>query len=199
MDEDVILSNMEIKRALDEGRLVIDPEPLPRRPQAGQNCPYDTHAVDLRLFHEISVPQPGPEHYDVTERGALSELIAGRSQRRILTDEDPYPLKPHQFILGRTLERVELPVDKGTPHLAARIEGKSSRARCGLMVHFTAPTVHPGWVGPLTLEMINLGPQTIILRPGTPIAQLIIEEVRGEVFLNPSQFHGQSTPEGLTE
>ena len=141
--------------------------------------------------------RPGRNTYDVTERGTLSETIAGHSQRYVLTDDKPYLLKPHQFILGRTLERVELPTDQGTPHLAARIEGKSSRARCGLMVHFTAPTVHPGWVGPLTLEMINLGPQTILLRPGMHIAQLIIEEVRGEIFLNPSQFHGQSTPEGL--
>jgi dCTP deaminase len=138
----VILSNIEIQRALDEGRLVIDPEPLPRRPRAGEYCPYDTHAVDLRLFHEITVPQPGPDHFDVTERGTLPELIAGRSQRYVLSDEKPYPLQPHQFILGRTLERVELPVDKGTPHLAARIEGKSSRARCGLMVHFTARHAH---------------------------------------------------------
>lgn len=193
----VILSNIEIQRALDEGRLVIEPEPLPRRPAAGEYCPYDTHAVDLRLFGEITVPQPGPHHYDVTERGMLPEVIAGRSQRHVLTDESPYPLQPHQFILGRTLERIELPTDRGVPHLAARIEGKSSRARCGLMVHFTAPTVHPGWVGPLTLEMINLGPMTFLLRPGMHIAQLIIEEVRGEIFLNPSQFHGQSTPEGL--
>ena len=193
----MILSNIKIQKALDDGRLVIDPEPLPRRPQAGEYCPYDTHAVDLRLFQEIAVPQAAPHHYDVTKRGTLPEMIAGHSRRYVLVEDNPYPLKPHQFILGRTLERIELPVDKGVPHLAARIEGKSSRARCGLMVHFTAPTVHPGWVGPLTLEMINLGPQTIILRPGMAIAQLIIEEVRGEIFLNPSQFHGQSTPEGL--
>ncbi len=193
----MILSNIEIQKALDEGRLVIEPEPLPRRPQAGQYCPYDTHAVDLRLYQEITVPQPGPYHYDVTERGTLSEVIARHSRKYPLTDENPYPLQPHQFILGRTLERVALPVDKGRPHLAARIEGKSSRARCGLMVHFTSPTVHPGWAGPLTLEMINLGPMTFVLRPGMHIAQLIIEEVRGEIFLNPSEFHGQSTPEGL--
>ena len=192
----MILSNIEIQRALDEGRLVIEPEPLPRRPVEGEYCPYDTHAVDLRLYDEITVPQAGPYHYDVTERGTLSEVIAGHSHRYTLTEANPYPLKPHQFILGRTLERIELPVDEGSPHLAARIEGKSSRARCGLMVHFTAPTVHPGWVGPLTLEMINLGPMTFILRPGMPIAQLMIEEVRGEIFLNPSEFHGQSTPEG---
>jgi len=56
----MILSNIEIQRALDEGRLVIEPEPLPRRPVAGEYCPYDTHAVDLRLYPEITVPQPGP-------------------------------------------------------------------------------------------------------------------------------------------
>ncbi|MBN1362019.1 MAG: dCTP deaminase [Sedimentisphaerales bacterium] len=192
----MILSNVEIQRALDEGRLVIEPEPLPRRPEAGRYCPYDTHAVDLRLFREIMVPQPGPYHYDVTEPGTLSEIIAGHSQRYTLTDDEPYPLRPHQFLLGRTLERIELPIDKGTPHLAARIEGKSSRARCGLLVHFTAPTVHPGWAGPLTLEMINLGAMTIILRPAMHIAQLVVEEVRGEILPNPSAFHEQSTSEG---
>jgi hypothetical protein len=102
---------------------------------------------------------------------------------------------------GRNPRTHEVPEDiPVTPRmyqkLAARIEGKSSRARCGLMVHFTAPTVHPGWAGPLTLEMINLGPKAIILRPGMHIAQLIIEEVRGEIFLNPSAFQNQSTPEG---
>ena len=194
----MILSNIEIQRALDEGRLVIVPEPLPRRPEAGRYCPYDTHAVDVRLHEEITVPQGGPHHYDVTEPETLSQVIGQHSQKYTLTDEAPYSLKPHQFILGRTLERIELPTDKGTPHLAARIEGKSSWARCGLMVHFTAPTVHPGWAGPLTLEIINLGPMTFVLRPRMRIAQLIVEEVRGEVFLNPSTFHDQSTPEGST-
>jgi dCTP deaminase len=192
----MILSNLEIQRAIDEGRLVIEPEPLPRRPAEGAYCPYDTHAVDLRLSPEITVPQPGPYHYDVTERGTLSEVIASHSHRYTLTNENPFPRTPHQFILARTLERVELPTDRGAPHLAARIEGHSSRARCGVMVHFAAPTVHPGWAGPLTLEMINLGPMTFILRPGMHIAQLIVEEVRGEIFLNPSEFHDQSTPEG---
>ena len=195
---DVILSNIEIQRALDEGRLVISPEPLPRRPEAGKYCPYDTHAVDVRLHEEITVPQSGPYHYDVTEPETLSQVIAQHSQKHTLTDEAPYSLEPHQLILGRTLERIDLPTDRGTPHLAARIEGKSSWARCGLMVHFTAPTVHPGWAGPLTLEIINLGPMSFVLRPAMRIAQLIVEEVRGEVFPNPSAFQDQSTPEGST-
>ncbi|MBN2131307.1 MAG: dCTP deaminase [Sedimentisphaerales bacterium] len=194
----MILSNIEIQRALDEGRLVITPAPLPRRPAPGRYCPYDTHAVDVRLHEEITVPQVGPYHYDVTEPETLSQVIAEHSQKYTLTEEAPYSLEPRQLILGRTLERIELPTDRGTPHLAARIEGKSSWARCGLMVHFTAPTVHPGWAGPLTLEIINLGPMTFVLRPRMRIAQLIVEEVRGEVFLNPSAFQDQSTPEGST-
>ena len=80
--------------------------------------------------------------------------------------------------------------------LAARIEGKSSRARIGLLIHFTAPTVHPGFSGLLTLEMINLGPARILLRPEMPIAQLIVEEVKGLPFENYSQFQNQTTPAG---
>jgi len=109
------------------------------------------------------VPQSGPYHYDVTEPETLSQVIAQHSQKHTLTDEAPYALQPHQLILGRTLERIELPTDKGTP---------------------------------LTLEIINLGPMSFVLRPGMHIAQLIVEEVRGEVLLNPSAFQDQSTPEG---
>jgi len=67
----------------------------------------------------------------------------------------------------------------------------------GLLIHFTAPTVHPGWSGPLTLEMINLGPARILLRPGMPIAQLIVEEVQGLPVPDKSQFHDQVTPAGV--
>jgi dCTP deaminase len=104
-------------------------------------------------------------------------------------------------VLGITLERVALPIDapinlQTSSCLAARIEGKSSRARCGLLVHFTAPTVHPGWDGPLALEMINLGPVPFVLKLGMPIAQLIVEEVKGIPVKNPSQFQGQGVPSG---
>jgi dCTP deaminase len=192
----MILSSVEIHAALDNGKLVISPEPSPRRPEPGVYCPYNTHTVDLRLHHEISVPQSGIFAYDLMEPGSLPETLAKNSKKYTLTDDQPYHLRPKQFILARTLERIGLPTDKGLPYLAARIEGKSSRARCGVLVHFTAPTVHPGWKGPLTLEMINLGPTTFVLRPGMPIAQLIVEQVYGAVFQNPSQFQNQQTPEG---
>jgi dCTP deaminase len=99
-------------------------------------------------------------------------------------------------VLGKTLERVELPILPDGVSLAARVEGKSAFARCGLLVHFTAPTIHSGFKGNITLELINLGPLDIALYPNTPICQLIIEQVHGTPFGNESQFHGQSTPGG---
>lgn len=193
----MILSNVEIHKAIDERRLIIDPEPFPRFPQVGMHCPYDTHTVDLTLGDTIEVPVGRlPINIDLTEGDVVADLIRRASDMVKLT-KDGYKLKPNQFILGRTRERIELPFQEEPDRsLAARIEGKSSRARFGLLVHFTAPTVHPNFKGTLTLEMINLGPYTISLIPGMAIAQLIVEEVRGKPVRNDSQFQNQSTPAG---
>jgi len=194
----MILSNLEIQNALDKGRLVIDPQPSPRKLDPGvKYCPYNTTAVDLKLHNEISIPKAGTFAYDLTKPGSVSDFLARNSKKLFLTEEQPFPLEPKQFVLAKTFEKIGLPTDKGPPYLAARIEGKSSRSRCGVLVHFTAPTVHTGWNGHLTLEIINLGPTTFLLRPEMPIAQLIVEQVKGELFPNPSQFQNQSTPEGL--
>src|SRR5438132_149985 len=193
----MILSNREIHAALDSGRLIIEPQPLPRETTPGQYCPYDTHSVDLTLASEISIPQKGPYTYDLIAIG-LAQFIGRNSEKVILDKNQPFPLAPNQFILALTREVVGLPVlAEAETCLAARIEGKSSRARCGVLVHFTAPTVHPGWHGQLTLEMINLGPVPFMLRPSMPIAQLILEEVKGVPFANTSQFHRQKTPKGI--
>lgn len=193
----MLLSNLEIHRALDEGRLVINPEPIPRSKGIGDKyCPYDSHTVDLRLGSEITVPRPGTFAYDFNAPGSIADLIAKNSEKHTLAKNRPYHLQHGQFILAQTFESITLPLDKGPPYLSARIEGKSSRARCGLLVHFTAPTVHPEWSGPLTLEIINLGNSPILLHYQMPIAQLIVEQVVGEIESNLSQFHNQSSPEG---
>ena len=193
----MLLSNLEIHKALDEGRLVIDPEPQPRIKEIGvKYCPYDTHTVDLRLGNELTIPKPGAYAYDFLAQGNIADLIAQSSKKQTLTEDRPFRLEPNKFVLAQALETIELPIDKGPPYLAARIEGKSSRARCGLLVHFTAPTVHPEWSGPLTLEIINLSKTPFILHVGMPIAQLIVEQVAGEIISNLSQFHDQTTPEG---
>jgi dCTP deaminase len=191
----MILSNCEIHKALDNGRLIISPEPLPRKPTLGQDCPYDTHSVNLKLHNEIFVPEPGKYSIDLTNPGSLADLITKNSKRYEVSNEQPFSLKPNAFVLAQTVERIGLPI-KDKPYLAARIEGKSSRARCGLIVHCTAPTVHPGYEGTLTLELANLGPVPILLTYQMYIAQLIIEQVEGEIIQNPSDFQGQSHPSG---
>ncbi len=196
----MILSNKEIQKALDTGRLKITPTPEPLQPTpGGPECPYGTHSVDLKLGYEISVPTTGTFVLDLTIPGSVAETIAKNSEKHRITSERPYILKPRKFVLALTLEEIELPIDTSPPYLAARIEGKSSRARCGVLVHFTAPTVHPGFRGPLTLEMINFGPSEFVLRPEMPIAQLIVEEVKGELIENESQFQDQKTPDGLQD
>lgn len=194
----MILSNQELHRALDEGRLVITPEPTPRLPEVkGGHCPYDTHSVDLTLGDTIEIPEAGSMAVDLAQPGKVADLIRRNSRRLQINREQPYHLQPGLFILANTREHVELPLQAEPDRsLAARIEGKSSRARFGLLVHFTAPTVHPNFKGTLTLEIINLGPYPFLLTPGMTIAQLIVEEVRGVPLRNDSQFQGQKSPAG---
>lgn len=193
----MILSNIEIHSALDQKRLIIDPEPTPRIPTSNNpNCPYDTTSVDLCLGDTISIPKGGPFAYDLRKPGIAVFLRQNFDEIKI-DSSGGYTVDPDKFILGQTLERIELPITTGAKTLAARIEGKSSFARCGLLVHFTAPTVHAGFAGKLTLEMKNLGANPIVLYPKMSICQLIVEEVLGTPFPNPSQFQGQTTPPGL--
>jgi dCTP deaminase len=193
----MILSNVEIQKALDERRLVIDPEPSPRFPASvADDCPYQTSAVDLRLADEISYFKEGLPLDINLSRGGFAKLFGPMSVGVKISNGQPFVLRPNHLVLARTLERVELPIIEPGPCLAARVEGKSSYSRCGLLVHFTAPTIHSGFAGTITLELINLGPCNISLYPGTPICQLIVETVLGTPFRNDSQFQGQSKPGG---
>jgi len=192
----MILSNIEIQRAIDEHRLTITPDPQPRSPEY-PDCPYDTTAVNLHLANTLSIPQPGPYTFDLRRSGIAGFLARNSKQITIL--EEGYALKPGQFTLGNSVERITLPLLPNEKSLAARIEGKSSLARCGLLIHFTAPTVHAGFDGTLTLEMINLGVVDISLFPGMAIGQLILESVMGDPEANQSQFQGQTTPAGTAQ
>jgi dCTP deaminase len=197
----MILSNIKMQEALESGRLIITPKPLPLRPSVGQKCPYDTHTVNLTLGTELSIPQSGPYTFDLESGANLSSFLSKNSDK-ISIPAAGYALKRSQFILGVTREVVALPIDHPINQetgrcLAARVEGRSSIARCGVLVHFTAPTIHPDFEGTITLEIINMGPAPFMLRAGMPIAQLIVEEVEGIPFKKEDrQFQGQRAPEG---
>lgn len=196
----MILSNHEIHKALDDGRLVIQPEPLPRKPTPGLGknyCPYNTSSVDLRLGYKIAVPKRGAFAYDFQDSVDIAETISNNCEIIELSPSHSYKLLPGGFVLALTLEKIALPTNHSPPYLGARIEGRSSRARVGIIIHCTAPTVHPNWSGHLTLEMANLGPSTFLLSPEMPIAQLIIEQVEGRIIQNQSDFHEQGNPTGV--
>jgi dCTP deaminase len=192
----MILSNVGIHAALDAGDLAITPEPTPRRPTGYQvECPYDTCSVNLKLGDQIAIPKPGKPITLDLRRGGIAKFLPELYETSTI-GAGGYALAPNQFILARTHERVSLPIREGRPSYAARIEGRSSFARIGLLIHFTAPTIHAGFEGTITLEMINLAGYSISLFPGMEVCQLIVETVGPAPFTNPSEFQAQSTPTG---
>ena len=102
----MILSNIEIQKAIDEGRLIITPDPQPCSPEYS-NCPYNTTAVDLHLGASLAIPKEGPFNYDLRQPG-FATFLARNSDHKQLTD-DGYLLQPKKFVLGLTMERVTLP------------------------------------------------------------------------------------------
>jgi dCTP deaminase len=195
----VILSNVEIHKALDAGDIVIQPEPVPRFPSlANPRSPYATTAVNLRLSPSLSISRDDlPIAFDLRKPGIANLL--GKVYQAKEMDDGGYSLGPGRFVLGNTVEAVHLPMREGRPVYAARVEGRSSFARCGLLVHFTAPTIHAGFDGTITFEIMNFGKSDIMLHPNLEIAQLIFERVEGMPTRNDSQFQGQRTPPGTSK
>jgi len=149
----VILSDRSIREELAAGRIVIDP----LDESSIQPSSVDLH-IDrfFRVFlnHTMGL-------IDVKEdQEELTELVE-------IKEEDRFILHPGEFVLGSTAERVALPDD-----LVARLEGKSSLGRLGLLIHSTAGFVDAGWDGHLTLELSNVANLPITLYPGMKIGQI---------------------------
>jgi len=188
----VILSEVEIQKALKSEKIFITPAPLKNQ--------YDTSSLNLRISDEFK--EFDPDLFD--PKGVAIQLDYDAL--------DPNKLKPYlkllpveadgtvilepkkKLVLATTLESIYLPRESG---IAARIEGRSSIARLGLVVHLSAPAVKMGWKGPLTLEVVNFGPFHIKLHPKkSQICHLIFERVDGKAKAPDSQFHNQDTVMG---
>ncbi len=193
----MILSNEGIRAALQSGELEISP--LPREDQ------YTTSAVDLfvgddfRIWDREKITVPGVRvELNLAEqefhKTALSFLVEERRDHEGCVILPPYGIRPCH-LLAITQERLCL---RTGSRLAARVEGRSSFARLGLLVHLTAPTIHAGYQGRITLEMINFGPFYLRLVPTrTRICQLIFERLETDPEGEPATaFQGQETPAG---
>jgi dCTP deaminase len=149
----VLLSDRDIRAELESKRVLLDPyDPTMVQPSS-VDVRIDRY---FRLFdnHKYPVIDPAQEQPDLTR---LVE-VAG---------DDPFVLHPGEFVLASTYELVTLPDD-----VAARLEGKSSLGRLGLLTHSTAGFIDPGFSGHVTLELSNVATLPIKLWPGMKIGQL---------------------------
>jgi dCTP deaminase len=151
----VILSDRSLKRALKEGRLVVDPFDADAIQPSSIDLRLDRY---FRVFHNARYP-----YIDVKEpMEGLTELVE-------VKEDDAFILHPGEFVLASTLEVVKI-----APDLAARLEGKSSLGRLGLLTHSTAGFLDPGFEGHVTLELSNVANLPITLYPGMRIGQIAV-------------------------
>src|SRR5688572_10676701 len=176
-----VLSDRDIRAAMQAGRVRIDPYD----PACLQPSSVDVHLdADFRVFRNNRYAFIDPR----TSQPDLTELVSVES-------DEPFILHPNELVLGQTLEWVELPDD-----LVARLEGRSSLGRLGLLIHSTAGYVDPGWKGNLTLELSNVANLPIALCSGMKIGQISffkmsspVERPYGSRELG-SKYQGQSRP-----
>lgn len=192
----MVLSDEGIKDALARGAIVIDPPP--------EDEHYDPSSLDLLLGEDFQMwdrsrlSQKGAEITLDLALQAFPETAINYLQDAPLVDGcliiPPCSKHPWHF-LCQTRSRIVL---RREHRIAARVEGKSSLARLGVMVHLTAPTVHTTFGGRITLEVINLGPFNLRLVPHkTRICQIIFERVETEAGRElGSSFQGQTRPGG---
>jgi dCTP deaminase len=177
----MVLSDRTIREEVASGRLVVDPLELDCIQPASIDLHLDRVFRVFRLSHRA--------HVDVREPVEdLTEVVQ-------IEDDTPFFLQPGEFVLASTLETITLPDD-----IVARLDGRGSLGRLGLLVHATAGYVDPGWTGKLTLELSNAAKMPIAIYCGMKIAQISflrmstpVERPYGSPGLG-SKYQGQQEP-----
>jgi dCTP deaminase len=177
----VVLSDRTIRAEIEAGRIVIDPFDAALIQPSSVDVRVDRR---FRVFHNARYP-----YIDVRQpMDDLTELVE-------VSDGEPFILHPNEFVLGQTMEQVTLPDD-----LVARLEGKSSLGRLGLLIHSTAGFVDSGFSGHLTLELSNVANLPITIYHGMPIGQISFMRMDGPVESpygsrrTGSKYQGQAEP-----
>lgn len=174
-----ILSDVEIRRNVHQGNISIDPIDWEALQPA---------SLDLKLGVHVARPALPFHGTDGNGRTFIDPFTLDNEQREGFWNRtelsavgpDRWPqgaLHPGAFMLASTAEEIKL-----SPMFYARVEGKSTLGRWGLLVHTTAGFIDPGFEGPITLELRNVGPFILRLRPGMPICQIAFGRVEGRVL-----------------
>src|SRR3954451_17575524 len=177
----VVLSDRSIRQEIEDGRIVIDPY---------EERLVQPSSVDVRVDRRFRVFRNSRYPF-IDVRKPMDEL----TEPVVVEGEEPFILHPGEFVLGQTLERVTLPDD-----LVARLEGKSSLGRLGLLIHSTAGFIDPGFGGNITLELSNVANLPITIYHGMPIGQISFMRMDQAVEnpygpgRNASKYQGQAEP-----
>jgi dCTP deaminase len=183
------LSDRDIRWALDKGLLIIDPPPPKIDPTS-----VDLHLDNIQYAKIWDMRRYQSDQKDFGQRNPEIRLGEFNYQKiadtylitppeshqadpddKVLRRGGEIIVKPGGFLLWQTKERVGTP--ETNPLYICFIDGKSTRARTGIIVHLTAPTIHGGWVGNVTLEIANLGGFTFVLEEGDAIAQITVATI----------------------
>lgn len=164
----MVLSDLDIRKALESGRIKIDPFP-------DLDKQLGSISVDFRLGRTFMVFEHSRFSY-IDPRHPQS--IGDAMRTIVVEDDEPFIMQPGDFALASTMESLELPDD-----LLGRLEGRSSIARLGITVHSTAALFEPGWVGTATMELSNLGRMAVALYPGMRICAFSFEPVSTPVSI----------------
>jgi len=164
----MILSDKDIKIKIENKEIKIDP--VPDLAEA-----LGTVSIDLRLGNEFILYRSSSNSViDAVDK----KIPEGLEEKISIADTDSLVIRPRDFVLGSTFEKIELP-----KNLAGRLEGKSSLGRLGLVIHSTAGKVDPGFKGNLVLEITNIGTVPIVLHPKMRICQLLFEQLSQETTI----------------
>lgn len=161
------LSDGDIEQRLEDKSIIIEPQP--------ENHAIAGISVDLRLDHRFRVfSNNSVTHLDLSgDKDQLERDIDSVMSKEIeIAEEDSLFIHPGELILGATYESVSIPDD-----LVGWLDGRSSLARLGLMVHVTAGRIDPGWEGQIVLEFYNNGKLPLALRPGMVICAMSFEKL----------------------
>lgn len=177
----MVLSDRSIKELIKQRKIRIDPLEMGDIQPASIDVHLDRKILVFQNWHRplIDIRQ---------DTSGLTEMVE-------FDEEEPFILHPGEFVLGSTLEHIEIP-----DNLVARLEGKSSLGRIGLLIHSTAGYVDPGWKGHLTLELSNVATLPITLYYKMKIGQISFQQLSTPVD-NPygsaglgSKYQGQQAP-----
>jgi len=182
----MILSDRDIKKYLEEGKITIDPlQSIERQVQPS--------SVDLRIGNEFKIFKVMQKPYiDPKDPEDLDSYMESMH----IENDKSFIIHPNEFALATTYEVVKVPDD-----LVARVEGRSSMGRLGITMHVTAGYIDPGFEGKITLEISNIGKMPVALYPGQRGCQIVFETMTSPAerpYGHPerdSKYMGQTRPE----